>query len=207
VGGQGVAVGLHSLAARRAGTGVGGVGELGNTGGAPVIVSVRSGEAGGAPEAPDGQVEGQDSGNERGLEGHTVREEEEGVAKGEGRGNIQTAAVEKEGPGLADNATGAIDVGYGVLAGRAVKAGGNVRKGDLVLMAHATRRGQGIVNKGNMVINEGGGGGLAELESFGKEGETSERRILGREGAGWPGLSGLRKAAILSLECREAGSW
>jgi len=71
-------------------------------------------------------------------------------------------------------------VGDGVLVSATVEAGGDVLAGDLVLMAHTTKGGEGIVNKGDVVKNKGRGGTFAQLEGRGDTGEIVGGRVAVR---------------------------
>ena len=138
---------------------------------APAGIALRGSEAGGVAEAPDSQIEGEDSGNVGSRRGDIARKGKEGMIEGERGRTNKVAAREEQGPGLVDDVAGAVQVGDGILIGAAVKTGRNIDQGDLVLVAHPTRSSEGVVDQGHMVKNKSSRGPFTLLKEGGNNGE------------------------------------
>ena len=76
------------------------------------------------------------------------------MAQGEGGRTGKVVAREEKGASLSDDVAGTVDVGDGVLVSGTVEAGGNVLEGDVVLVPHAAKGREGVMDEGNVVKNK-----------------------------------------------------
>ena len=76
------------------------------------------------------------------------------------------------GTGLANNTTGAVNMGDGILVGTTEEARWNIGEGDLVLVTHTTKSRKGVMNKGNVLENKAGRDVLTLLEGRGNQSEA-----------------------------------
>ena len=126
------------------------------------------------------------------------------MSESEGGGEQETKVGKETGTGFNGDVTGAVNMGDRVLARVAEETGRDIRAGHFVLVAHASKSGQRIVDEGNMVENQSRGKCLhcarEELirdrpyEAAARSGGGAGGRRKGGVGAG------LRKVATLREE-------
>ena len=93
------------------------------------------------------------------------------MTKGKGRGTRDGMPRKETGAGFGDDMAEAINMRDGILVRGTEETGGDILAGDLVLVAHAAKGGEGIVDQGNMVEDKSGGQPLHCL----REAEIRER--------------------------------